>query len=78
MPLRFLKARRHLYYVRVGQQGEGWIGKQPTVRTIRPLPRPGSRGDAHLTQSRRKKGTVLPGWVGPQFPGRRENLLTPC
>lgn len=65
MPLRFLKVRRHLYYVRVGQQGGGWIGKQPTVGTIGPLPRPGSRGDTHLTQSRRKKGTVLTGGLVP-------------
>lgn len=38
--------------------------------TIRPLPRPGSRKDAHLTQSRRK-GTVLTG-VSPSPVPREE------
>lgn len=80
-PLRFPKARRHLNYVGVGQQGGGEKGKQPTAGTIGPLPRPESRGDAHLTQSRRGKGTVLTG-AGPSPVPREEreptdSLLTP-
>lgn len=36
------------------------------------LPRPGSREDAHLTQSRRGKGTVLTG-AGPSPVPREES-----
>lgn len=75
IPLRFPKAR-HLNYVGVGQQGWGEIGKQPTAGTIGPLPRPESKGDTHLTQSRRGKGTVLTG-AGPSPVPREERELTP-
>lgn len=76
IPFRFPKARRHLNYVGVGQQGGEEIGKQSTAGT-----RPESRGDAHLTQSRGGEGTVLTGAAPSPVPREEreptDSLLTP-
>lgn len=83
MPLRLLKARRHLNYVRVGQQKgegrrEGW-GKQPPAGTAGPLRRPESRGNTHPGSEQERKrhcadrGESFPNPLG----GERTRLVFP-
>lgn len=75
LPLDAIKAPQGKKTLELGQRPtkgrvkKGW-GSSPLAGTERPLPRPESRGNATLAQSRRGKGTVLTG-VGPS-PNHRE------
>lgn len=55
LPLRFLKARRHLNYVRAGQQGGGENAREPTVGTIGPCPDLDPEGRPPNSEQERKR-----------------------